>query len=175
MSGGWFSFERLGAMLMKEFIQMRRDRITFAMMLVVPLMQLLLFGFAINNDPKSLPSALVVTSQDHYTRAMVSALETTGYYRFDHVVQSAAEAEALIASGTVSFVVTIPSDFARRVDAGDGPQILIEADATDPSVASGAISTLGTMASQALLREQGKQAEAENAHAAASGRRAPPL
>lgn len=160
---GWFSFERLGAMLVKEFIQMRRDRITFAMMLVVPLMQLLLFGFAINNDPKSLPSALVVTSQDHYTRAMISALETTGYYRFDHVVQSAAEAEALIANGTVSFVVTIPSDFARRVDAGEQPQILIEADATDPSVASGAISTLGTVASQALLREQGKQAEAADA------------
>ncbi|KAB2704990.1 MULTISPECIES: ABC transporter permease [Brucella] len=160
---GWFSFERLGAMLVKEFIQMRRDRITFAMMLVVPLMQLLLFGFAINNDPKSLPSALVATSQDHYTRAMISALETTGYYRFDHVVQSAAEAEALIADGTVSFVVTIPSDFARRVDAGEQPQILIEADATDPSVASGAISTLGTVAGQALLREQGKQAEAADA------------
>ncbi|PWL18898.1 mannose-1-phosphate guanyltransferase [Falsochrobactrum shanghaiense] len=163
MKGNWFSFARLGAMLRKEFIQMRRDRITFAMMLVVPLMQLLLFGFAINNDPKHLPSALVATSSDHYTRAVVSALEATGYYRFDHVVRSAAEAEALIASGAVSFVVTIPSDFARRVDAGDRPQILIEADATDPSVASGAISTLGTLANQALLREQGRQAEARDA------------
>ncbi|MBN9491669.1 MAG: mannose-1-phosphate guanyltransferase [Rhizobiales bacterium 63-22] len=163
MRGDWFSFARLGAMLMKEFIQMRRDRITFAMMLVVPLMQLLLFGYAINNDPKSLPSALVATSNDHYTRALISALETTGYYRFDHVTASAAEAEALLASGTVSFVVTIPSDFARRVDAGDRPEILIEADATDPSVSSGAISTLGTVASQALLREQGKQAEAADA------------
>lgn len=160
---GWFSFGRLGAMLMKEFIQMRRDRITFAMMLVVPLMQLMLFGFAINNDPKSLPTALVATSNDHYTRAMISALETTGYYRFDHVVRSAAEAEALIADGTVSFVVTIPSDLARRMDSGDNPQILIEADATDPSVASGAISTLGTVASQALLREQGMQAAAADA------------
>ena len=84
-----FSFARLGALLMKEFIQMRRDRITFAMMLGVPLMQLVLFGFAINNDPKSLPAALVATSNDHYTRAMVSALQMTGYYRFDHVVQSA--------------------------------------------------------------------------------------
>ncbi len=160
MRNGWFSFARLGAMLMKEFIQMRRDRITFAMMLAVPLMQLLLFGFAINSDPKALPSALVVMSEDHYTRAMVSALETTGYYRFDHIARSAKEAEALIASGAVSFVVTIPSDFARRVDAGDAPKILIEADATDPSVASGAVSTLGTVAAQALLREQGRQAEA---------------
>jgi len=150
---------RLGALLMKEFIQMRRDRITFAMMLAVPLVQLLLFGYAINSDPKQLPAALLALSQDRYTRAMVSALETTGYYRFDHVVASAEEAEALIASGTVVFVVTIPSDFARRVDRGERPQILIEADATDPSAASGAISTLGTVAQQALTRERGAQAD----------------
>ena len=148
---------RLGALLMKEFIQMRRDRITFAMMLVVPLMQLVLFGFAINNDPKSLPAALVATSNDHYTRAMVSALQMTGYYRFEHVAATAAEAEALMAKGDVAFVVTIPSDFARRVDRQDNPQILIEADATDPSVSSGAISTLNTLATKALLREQGKE------------------
>ncbi|MGO4831529.1 ABC transporter permease, partial [Rhizobiaceae sp. 2RAB30] len=101
-----FSFARLGALLMKEFIQMRRDRITFAMMLGVPLMQLILFGFAINNDPKSLPAALVATSNDRFTRAMVSSLQMTGYYRFDHVVASAAEAEELIARGAVAFVVT---------------------------------------------------------------------
>ncbi|TIO04784.1 MAG: ABC transporter permease [Mesorhizobium sp.] len=159
-----FSFARLGALLIKEFIQMRRDRITFAMMLGVPLMQLVLFGFAINSDPKSLPTALVAMSNDQYTRAMVSALQMTGYYRFDHVAQSAAEAEALMAKGAVSFVVTIPADFARRVERGDSPQILIEADATDPSAASGAVSTLSKVASQALLRAQGMQATAaENA------------
>ncbi|TGQ07892.1 MULTISPECIES: ABC transporter permease [unclassified Mesorhizobium] len=158
-----FSFARLGALLIKEFIQMRRDRITFAMMLGVPLMQLVLFGFAINNDPKSLPAALVATSSDPYTRAMVSALQTTGYYRFDHVAQSAEEAEFLMARGDVSFVVTIPADFARRVERGDNPQILIEADATDPSVASGAISTLSTVAGQALLRAQGTQDAAREA------------
>ena len=152
---GFFSFSRLMALLIKEFIQMRRDRITFGMMLGVPLMQLVLFGYAINSDPKALPAALVSLSQDHYSRAMVSALENTDYYRFDHVVESAAEAEQLMASGAVVFVVTIPSDFARRVDRGQRPQILIEADATDPSVASGAISTLGTVASEALLRERG--------------------
>ena len=157
----FFSFRRLGAMLMKEFIQMRRDRITFAMMLGVPLMQLVLFGYAINNDPKSLPAALVTTSNDRFTRAMVSALQVTGYYRFDHVVASAAEAEALMAKGEVLFVVTIPSDFARRVERGDRPQMLIEADATDPSASSGAISTLSTVAAEALLREQGLQAETE--------------
>jgi len=157
---GRFSLTRLWALLIKELIQMRRDRITFAMMLGVPLMQLVLFGFAINSDPKELPAALVTASQDRFTRAMVSALEITGYYRFDHVVDSPAEAEALMANGTVSFVVTIPSDFARRVLKGDHPQILIEADATDPAVASGAISTLGTVAAQALTRELGANAKA---------------
>ena len=158
-----FSLARLGALLIKEFIQMRRDRITFAMMLGVPLMQLVLFGYAINNDPKSLPAALLATSNDQYTRAMVSALENTGYYRFDHVAKTAAEAELLMARGDVAFVVTIPADFARRVERGDQPQILIEADATDPAVASGAISTLGTVANQALLRARGMQASAAEA------------
>ena len=157
---GWFSFTRLGALLIKELIQMRRDRITFAMMLGVPLMQLILFGFAINNDPKELPAALVTASQDRFTRAMVTALEITGYYRFTHVVDSQVEAEKLIENGTVSFVVTIPSDFTRRVLKGGRPQILIEADATDPAVASGAISTLGTVASQALTRELGADVKA---------------
>ncbi len=161
----WFSFVRLGAMLAKEFIQMRRDRITFAMMLGVPLMQLILFGFAINSDPKGLPTALVATSQDRFTRAIVTALENTGYYRFTKIADSAEEAEALIAKGDVSFIVTIPSDFSRKVLANDHPQILIEADATDPSVASGAISTLGTVSQQALSRERGQSASDANAGA----------
>ncbi len=156
-----FSLRRLAALLAKEMIQMRRDRITFAMMLGVPLIQLVLFGFAINADPRGLPAALVAPTQDRYTRAIVSALELTGYYRFTHPAASAAEAEQLITRGEVSFVVTIPSDFGRRVDRGDNPRILIEADATDPSVASGAISTLGTVAADALLRERGAEAQAE--------------
>jgi ABC-2 type transport system permease protein len=163
----FFSLRRLWAIIAKETIQMRRDRITFAMMLGVPLLQLVLFGYAINNDPKGLPAALVTTSQDHYTRAMVAAMENTGYYRFNHVVASAREADRLIRSGEVSFVVTIPSDFARRVERGDHPQMLIEADATDPSVASGAISTLGTVAAQALLREQSAEALAARQSTAA--------
>jgi len=163
----YFSFSRLSALLIKEGIQMRRDRLTFAMMLGVPLMQLLLFGFAINNDPKSLPAALVSSSSDHYVRAMVSALELTGYYRFVAVGVSAEQGEAMIQGGDVSFVVTIPSDFARRVDRGDHPQLLIEADATDPAVASGAISTLSTVASQALQREQGIEIQQAAAQAQA--------
>ncbi|MGB3830800.1 MAG: ABC transporter permease [Mesorhizobium sp.] len=150
-----FSPARLGALLVKEFIQMRRDRVTFAMMLGVPLMLLVLFGFAINNDPKTLPAALLALSNDPYSRAMVVALENTDYYRFDRIVRSEAEADTLLARGEVAFVVTIPADFGRRVARGDAPQILIEADATDPAAASGAISTLGTVAGQALLRAEG--------------------
>ena len=154
-----FSLKRLYAIVLKELIQMRRDRVTFVMMLGVPLVQLILFGYAINLDPKGLPAALVTTSQDQYTRAMVTALENTGYYRFDHLVDSAEAGDRLLENGTVSFVVTIPADFARRVIRGDHPQILIEADATDPSVASGAISTLSTVAAQALLREQSAEVQ----------------
>ncbi len=151
----FFSLVRLRALLAKETIQMRRDRVTFAMMLGVPLMQLMLFGFAINTDPKELPAALVAPTQDRFTRAIVSALELTGYYRFTAIGTTMAEAEEMITRGDVSFVVTVPSDFGRRVERGDGATILIEADATDPSVASGAISTLSTVARSALQREAG--------------------
>ena len=155
MIGRFFSLGRLRALLVKETIQMRRDRLTFAMMLAVPLVQLVLFGYAINTDPKELPAALVAPVQDRFTRAMVSALELTGYYRFIAPNATATEAEAMIARGDVSFVVTVPSDFGRRIERGDPAQILIEADATDPSVASGAISTLSTVAQEALQREAG--------------------
>ena len=155
----FFSFTRLAALLVKESIQMRRDRITFAMMIGVPLLQLMLFGFAINTDPKGLPAALVAPTQDRFTRAMVSALELTGYYRFIAPDATSEKAEEMIARGDVAFVVTVPSDFGRRIERGDRAQILIEADATDPSVASGAISTLSTVASSALQREAGQVAQ----------------
>ena len=164
---GILSAGRLSALLVKETIQMRRDRLTFAMMLGIPLIQLMLFGFAINLDPKNLPAALVAPTQDRFTRAMVSALELTGYYRFVTTDATAAGAEAMIQRGDVAFVVTVPSDFGRRVERGDGPTILIEADATDPAVASGAISTLGTVAAEALSRETGDEAMADRRASAA--------
>ncbi len=162
----FLSFIRLRALLTKEVIQMRRDRLTFGMMLGLPLVQLMLFGFAINTDPKELPAALVATEQDRFTRAMVTALEMTGYYRFIAPDATAEQAEQLIQTGEDSFVVTVPSDFGRRVERGDTPQILIEADATDPSVASGAISTLSTVAQQALARETGQDIQTPEEEAA---------
>jgi len=154
MRGFWL---RLSAILAKEFVQMRRDRITFSMMLGVPVMQLILFGYAINNDPKRLDAALLALGQDHYTRAVVSALEVSGYYRFVARPRTDADAEALIQGGDVAFLVIIPADFGARVDRGDKPQMLVEADATDPAAASNAIGALGDLAGRALLREQGRE------------------
>jgi ABC-2 type transport system permease protein len=151
---------RLGAMLAKEFVQMRRDRVTFAMMLAIPIVQLVLFGYAINSDPKRLDAALLALGEDHYTRAIVSSLEVSNYYRFTTRPRSDAEAEALIQGGDIAFLVIVPSDFGARVDRGDNPQILVEADATDPSAASNAIGALDEIASRALLREQGLEASA---------------
>lgn len=150
-----FSPGRLGAVLAKEFVQMRRDRITFAMMLVVPIVQLLLFGYAINNDPKGLPAAVLALGQDRYTRSVVAALEVSGYYRFAKRPESAAEAESLMARSAISFLVTIPSDFGMRVERGDEPRILVEADATDPAASSNAVGALQTIASRALTRALG--------------------
>ena len=146
---------RLGAILAKEFVQMRRDRVTFAMMLAIPVVQLILFGYAINNDPKRLDAALLALGNDHYTRAVVSALEVSNYYRFVSRPRTDAQAEGLIQGGDVAFLVIIPSDFGARVDRGDNPQILVEADATDPAAASNAIGALNDIAQRALLREQG--------------------
>ena len=160
---GFFSPRRLIALLAKEGIQMRRDRVTFAMMLGIPLVQLLLFGFAINTDPKSLPAALVAPTQDRFTRAMVSALELTGYYRFVAPDASQQTANEMIARGDVVFIVTVPSDFGRKIERNEPATILVEADATDPSVASGAISTLSTVASEALVREAGLSSDLSSA------------
>ena len=156
-------FLRLGAMLGKEFVQMRRDRVTFAMMLGIPILMLILFGYAINTDPKRLDAALLATGQDHYSRAIVSALEVSNYYRFVARPATDAEAEEMIQRGDVSFLVIIPSDFGARVDRGEKPQILVEADATDPSAASGAIGALGDIGQRALLREQGLETQAAEA------------
>ena len=155
-----FSTSRIGAVLGKEFIQMRRDRLTFGMMLGIPIIQLLLFGFAISTDPKGLPAAVLDLSHDRFSRAVIASFENTNYYRFIHVPTSVAAAERLMASGDITFLLTIPSDLGRRALRGEKPQILVEADASDPAAASGAVGSLGQVASRALQRELGKEAVA---------------
>jgi ABC-2 type transport system permease protein len=155
-----FSTSRIGAVLGKEFIQMRRDRLTFGMMLGIPIIQLLLLGFAISTDPKGLPAAVLDLSHDRFSRAVIASFENTDYYRFIQVPTTVAAAERLMASGDITFLLTIPSDLGRRALRGERPQILVEADASDPAAASGAVGTLGQVASRALQRELGKEAVA---------------
>lgn len=155
-----FSLSRLLALLAKEMIQMRRDRLTFGMMLGIPLMQLVLFGYAINTDPKGLATALVSPVSDRFTRAITAAIETTGYYDLVSVNQTAEQANHLMLSGNVAFIITIPSDIGVRALRGEKPQILVEADASDPAASSGAVSALGTVAERALRRELGTESQA---------------
>ena len=137
-----FTLHRFIAVLMKEFLQMRRDRLTFAMMIGVPVMQLVLFGYAINMDPKGLPAAMVSADQSPFTRSLVRALENSGYFRFVAQPATVEEADELIARGKVQFVLQVPEDFSRRLQRGDRPVVLVSADATDPAATSNAIAAL---------------------------------
>ncbi len=145
-----FSFRRIGAVLGKEFIQMRRDRFTFGMILGVPLLQLMLFGFAINNDPKHLPTAISISDPGVFSDSIVSALANSGYFDIVQATNSPQIANRLLAQGKVSFVVEIPANFSRDLIRNAHPQLLIEADATDPSSASNAVGAIGELVNEAL-------------------------
>lgn len=153
MSGSRFSWSRIAAVLVKEFIQMRRDRLTFAMIVVLPIVQLILFGYAINNDPKSLPTAVLEEDHSRFSRAFIAGLENTGYYKITHSVRSEAEARRLLETGKVTFVVTVPTNFGRDLARGTRPQALIQADATDPAATSNAIAALEGLKTTAVRRE----------------------
>ena len=148
-----FSWARFVAVAVKEFIQMRRDRLTFAMMVGIPLIQLGLFGFAINSDPKHLPTAVINTDQSEFSRTFLAALKNSDYFELVRTVQSEHEAEALLAEGEVQFVVNIPAQFSRDLLRGERPAILVEADATDPSATGNAIAALNELARSALARD----------------------
>ncbi len=147
------SLPRFWAIVMKEFIQMRRDRVTFAMMIGIPLMQLLLFGFAINSDPKHLPTAIRAADQGPFARTLVAALRTSGYFALVREAATEAEADHLLKLGEVQFVINIPQDFSRRLLRGESPTLLIEADATDPAATGPAISAVRAIADSVLNRD----------------------
>jgi ABC-2 type transport system permease protein len=148
-----FSIRRAVAILLKEFIQMRRDRATFAMMVGVPVMQLLLFGYAINMDPKHLPTAIHVADNGTYARSLEAALRNSEYFDIVERARSPDEAGALLDKGEVAFVITIPQDFTRRLVRGERPQVLIEADASDPAAASNALAAISALGTAALARD----------------------
>jgi ABC-type multidrug transport system permease subunit len=146
-----FSFKRLLALLRKEWIQVRRDSMTLRMIIALPIMQLCLFGFAINTNPQHLPTGLLSQSHSKYERTVVAALRNTGYYDIQ-TMTSEAEAERALAQGEVLFVIEIPAEFDRAVDRGDKPSILVDADATDPSAIGNATAALAAI-SNALDRD----------------------
>jgi ABC-2 type transport system permease protein len=148
-----FSIARFRAMLTKEFIQMRRDRLTFAFMIGIPLVQLILFGYAINADPKHLPAAVLVADQGPEGRTLFSGLQNSGYYDLVRQVKSEAEGRDLLARGKVQFVINIPENFSRDFLRGDRPQLLVEADATDPGTTGNAIGSLSTALNTALQND----------------------
>ncbi len=150
MSG--FSLRRLLAMLHKEWRQMRRDPGTIGLTVMLPLIQLFLFGFAINANPRHLPTALVSADHSIYERDLVGALQNTGYFTL-HRYPSAAAADEALARGDVLFVLEIPPGFARAVTRGDKPEVLMEADASDPVAVGSATAALLALNATALARD----------------------
>jgi ABC-2 type transport system permease protein len=144
------SWARTIAILVKEFRQMRRDRLTFAMMVGVPIMQLILFGFAINTDPRHLPMALVEADRSAFSRTLVNALENSAYFRVTHRPASEQEGQRLLDTGEVQFLLVVPPDFSRKLQRGEHPALLLAADATDPSASGSALNAVAAISRQAL-------------------------
>jgi ABC-2 type transport system permease protein len=152
--GGFWrrSWSRIVAVLLKEFVQLRRDRLTFAMMVGVPVMQLVLFGYAINGDPRHLPAAVVAMDNGPMVRSIVRAAENTGYFRVQQVATDA-EAERLLATGQVQFAFVFPADFSRQLLRGERPALVVYADAADPAATGPAVAALLSLPQHALAND----------------------
>lgn len=148
-----FALSRFWAIVVKEFIQMRRDRITFGMMIGVPLIQLILFGFAINADPKHLPTAVLLADYGAQGRTLLQAIRNSTYFEFVREVTTEQEAEDVLSRGEAQFVINIPPNFSRDLLRGERPAILVEADATDPAATSNAIGSLRVLMAKALQHD----------------------
>jgi ABC-2 type transport system permease protein len=148
-----FNWQRFCAIVAKEFIQMRRDRLTFAMMLGIPLMQLVLFGYAINSDPKHLPTAVYSADNSVFSRTIVWGLRNSSYFDITREPKSEAEIQKLLAQGAVQFVVEIPVDFSRKLLRGEQPDLLLEADATDPMAIGYAVGAMNSLTPIILNRD----------------------
>lgn len=145
-----FSLRRFGAVLYKEFIQMRRDRITFGMMIGLPIIQLFLFGFAINADPRNLPTLVEMGDNGPLSRAVIAGMQNSSYFAFKGAVSGIGEGEEALRRGDANFVVVIPEDFERDVVRGNKPEILVAADASDPSATGGAVAALSGIVNVAI-------------------------
>jgi ABC-2 type transport system permease protein len=146
---------RTKAMLIKEFIQLRRDKVSFAMIIMVPLMQLLLFGYAINTTPRDLPTAVLLQESSDLGRSILKAFENTKYFKVTRQVRDEEEFDRVLASGEVLFAIEIPRNFERRVRRGEMPAILVAADATDPVASGSALAALSRLVQTALAHDRG--------------------
>ena len=145
-----WSWARFLAIVRKELIQLKRDRLTFAMMIGVPLLQLTLFGYAINNDPKHLPTAVVDADRTEISRSLVAAVQNSGYFHVVWTGERLADADRLIARGQVQFLVHVPAGFTRALVRGEHPSLLVEADASDPAASSNAVAAVMQLPKTAL-------------------------
>jgi ABC-2 type transport system permease protein len=148
-----WSFRRFRGVVIKEFLQLRRDRLTFAMIIGVPIGQLLLFGYAINTDPRDLPIGILAADRSEFTRSFVTAMKTTGYFDFVRDLHDEEAARAALARGEVQFVLNIPVDFTRKLLRGERPAMLLEADATDPAATSAASGTAQALVSSVASKD----------------------
>jgi len=148
-----FNFQRFWAIVAKEFIQMRRDRITFAMMVGIPMVQLILFGYAINSNPKHLPTAVYAADNSPFSRTLVWALRNSSYFDVVREPKNEADIQKLLAEGTIQFAFEIPVDFSRKLARGERPDLLLEADATDPSAVGFAIAAIYSLVPDVLDRD----------------------
>ena len=153
MTHAGFSWSRWVGIIVKEFIQLKRDRLTFGMIIGIPVLQLILFGYAINADPKRLPTAVLSADSSPYSRTLLAAMQTSGYFRLERSVSDEKDLEDLIAHGEVQFAVTVPENFGRKLVRGERPVLLVEADASDPSATVNAIAALSQLAFTALQRD----------------------
>ena len=152
-SNGWFSLQRWWAMVGKEFLQLRRDRITFGMIVGIPIIQLLLFGYAINTDPKHMPTAILAYDHSEFTRSFVAAMQVSEYF---HVVGQLPDEEAgrrALAVGTAQFVLTIPAGFTTSLLRGERPSLLLEADASDPTATGAALAATSGLVAAVAARD----------------------
>jgi ABC-2 type transport system permease protein len=147
-------WRRVGAMIVKEFVQLRRDRVTFATIVTIPLMQLVLFGYAINTQPRGLPTAVLLQETSDVGRSILKALENTKYFKLTHHADSEAEFNRLLASGEVLFAIEVPRGFERALRRGERPALLIAADATDPVATNSALGALGNLVQTALRNDR---------------------
>ena len=152
-ANGFFSLSRWLGIVGKEFIQLKRDRLTFGMIVGIPVIQLILFGFAINSDPKHLPTMLLDVDRSEFSRSIAAALANSSYFDFVGEVKSEEEADRALAAGRTQFIVTIPAGFSRALVRGERPAVLVEADATDPTATGNAVAALRQLSDLALVHD----------------------